>query len=407
MFCPYCGKQLPDETKFCGGCGAKLMPQAPVKKSGKATKIIAVLAVVILLLAAGSAALLLLGGNSDPWQKQYDRGMDYLSDGEYEEAAEAFLKAIKIDDDRPEAYKRAAKAYVKMEDYEAAIEILEEGIEETDDEDLVEELEDLMEKMAGESGDFTGDHSWVETTAPEVMVTVYLPTRMEKTIYDETTSVWVETYTYDQQGNMVEIVQENPKGTITTTRMMYDDAGRMIRSSYTGSTAQYIHTYVYDSLNRQIETSYNDKVYTYELDDQGRLSRYQKDESEYRVYVYGDDGCSHVLYVYNSENKLTEYTEVYCDERGNIVSTWRYHYDYSLLYRTDFIFDENNNMIKKLCYAFCSADHVGTTYTYYYDEYNNLIRVVYEGDYYSSDSDTVYTIGPVEVTESAAARLGQ
>lgn len=29
MFCAYCGNQLPEEAKFCGGCGAKAEPVQP------------------------------------------------------------------------------------------------------------------------------------------------------------------------------------------------------------------------------------------------------------------------------------------------------------------------------------------------------------------------------------------
>ena len=104
---------------------------------------------------------------------------------------------------------------------------------------------------------------------------------------------------------------------------------------------------------------------------------------------------------------MREYTDVYLDENGNIISTWRYSDGYSLLYRTDYIFDENNQKTQTLCYAFCSAEHIGTTYTYYYDEYGNLVQEVFDGDYYSSDSVTIYIISPVSVRESAAARLGQ
>lgn len=414
MFCPNCGNHLPDDSKFCGSCGAKLLTDTPVsgkKKSGKAAKIIAVIAAILLLLAAGLGIFALLGGNTDPWQEQYDLGMRYLSDGDYEEAVLAFLAAIDIDPNRPEAYKRAAKAYVKLDDYESAREILQQGIEETDDEDLMEELEELEEEMAEEFGGASaGGSAWGdnEPTEEEPIVTVYLATRMEKTIYGETTNVWVETFGYDLQGNMVERIQYKPDGGRNFTEYMeYDDEGRMIRRTYQGSSSTYVYTFVYDSLGRQIETSCNDEVYSYELDDQGRLSRYQDEDSEYNVYVYGEDGWSHVCYVYNADGTLSEYTEVYCDDRGNIVSTWRYTAEGSLLYRTDFVFDERNNEVETLCYGFCSADHVGTTYTYTYDEYDNLIRVDYDGDYYSSDSTTIYTVEPIEVTESAAARLGQ
>lgn len=411
MFCPNCGNQVPDDSKFCGSCGAKLMTDAPAKKkSGKTVKIIAIVAVILLLLAAGLTVFMLLGGNSDPWQEQYDLGMRYLSDGDYEEAVLAFLAAIDIDPNRPEAYKRAAKAYVKMDNYEAAREILLQGIEETDDEDLMEELEDLEEEMTGSSGSASGGSSWDgdDPTEPEPVVSVYLPTRMEKTIYGDTTTVWVETFAYDSRGNMVERVQYKPDGAQNFVETYtYDDQGNMVGKTYSGYSLTCTYTYFHDAIGTQLLIGENDETYDYELDDQGRIAYNKYDGDNYFRYVYADDGLSYVCYEHNPDGSIVEYTEYYLDESYNVVSTWRYTADGSLLYRTDFIFDERNNHVQTLCYGFCSADHVGTTYTYTYDEYDNLIRVDYDGDYYSSDSTTIYTVEEVYVTQSAATRLGQ
>ena len=45
------------------------------------------------------------GQNSeDKWQEQYDLGVRYLSEGNYEEAIIAFTAAIEIDAQRPEGY---------------------------------------------------------------------------------------------------------------------------------------------------------------------------------------------------------------------------------------------------------------------------------------------------------------
>ena len=67
------------------------------------------------------------------WQEQYDLGVKYLSEGNYEEAIVAFTAAIELDPKRPEAYRKAAEAYEAMGDYEAAAAILEQGFEATGD----------------------------------------------------------------------------------------------------------------------------------------------------------------------------------------------------------------------------------------------------------------------------------
>ena len=403
MFCPYCGKQLPDTSKFCEYCGQKMdsvdaKPEKKKKKWGWVVALVALAMVVALVLGGVLASC----NQNSSWQKQYDLGMRYLSDGDYEEAVIAFLAAIDIDPSRPEAYAGAAEAYVEMDEAEKAIKILKKGIKATGDEDLEELLEELEAELDGE-----GFAEPVPTAPPEISVTVYLPIRMEKTVYGETTTLWVENYTYDDYGNLVQVESINSNGEVSSVvQYFYDDQGNRIRAESSYSTGSSVYTYVYDSMGKEIQTSRNGETYAYTLDDMGRLSCYWENENTYREYVYAADGMSYRVSEY-MDGEMREYTDVYLDENGNIVSTWRYTSDHSLLYRTDYLFDENNHKIQTLCYGFCSADHVGTTYTYYYDEYGNLSQVVFDGDYYSSDSVTVYITGPVRVTESAAARLGQ
>lgn len=62
-------------------------------------------------------SILLLAGcgkSNSPttWQEQYDLGVRYLSEGNYEEAIIAFTAAIEIDPKRAEAYVGRGDAYV-------------------------------------------------------------------------------------------------------------------------------------------------------------------------------------------------------------------------------------------------------------------------------------------------------
>lgn len=88
--------------------------------------------------------------NQTSWQEQYDLGVRYLSDGNYEEAIIAFTAAIEIDPKRPEAYAKAAEAYIGLDDLEAAVEILEKGYASTGDGGLEEHLSKLKETIGGE-----------------------------------------------------------------------------------------------------------------------------------------------------------------------------------------------------------------------------------------------------------------
>ena len=46
----------------------------------------------------------------EQWQEQYDLGVRYLSEGNYEEAVIAFTAAIEIDPNQVDAYRRLADA---------------------------------------------------------------------------------------------------------------------------------------------------------------------------------------------------------------------------------------------------------------------------------------------------------
>ena len=72
------------------------------------------------------------------WQAQYDLGVRYLSEGNYEEAILAFEAAIKIDPKNADAYRKLAEAYEKTGDEDAALRTLETGAEATGDRELAD-----------------------------------------------------------------------------------------------------------------------------------------------------------------------------------------------------------------------------------------------------------------------------
>lgn len=81
------------------------------------------------------------------WQEQYDLGVRYLSEGNYEEAIIAFTAAIEIDPKRSEAYLSLAEVYVAQEDYPAAVAILQQGIEAAGSSALQERLDELESEL--------------------------------------------------------------------------------------------------------------------------------------------------------------------------------------------------------------------------------------------------------------------
>ena len=95
-------------------------------------------------------------GGKDAWHEQYDLGMRYLNDGNYQEAVIAFEAAIEIDPKRSEAYLGAADAYVGLGDYASARKILEDGLDATGNRKLQKRLDEL----ATEDGNLTGQSAF-------------------------------------------------------------------------------------------------------------------------------------------------------------------------------------------------------------------------------------------------------
>ncbi len=61
------------------------------------------------------------------WQEQYDLGVRYLEEGNYEEAIIAFSAAIEIDPKQAEGYVGLADAYIGVGNYEKADEVIAQG----------------------------------------------------------------------------------------------------------------------------------------------------------------------------------------------------------------------------------------------------------------------------------------
>lgn len=80
------------------------------------------------------------------WQGQYDLGIRYLSEGNYEEAIIAFTVAIEIDPKNKDAYLGLAEVYIAQGEFDKAEEILEKGFDITGDERLSTRLEEIKSR---------------------------------------------------------------------------------------------------------------------------------------------------------------------------------------------------------------------------------------------------------------------
>lgn len=136
MFCPNCGKELPEGAAFCPECGKALRAaapadagqatSAPAKKKKEKTGLVVAIVLLLLLAAAGATGFVLWNNdNFRCWLDVREAAKMYEAD-DYERAVEAYQRAL----DRVEASSQAidgllrvAKSYCKEENYEEALEI--------------------------------------------------------------------------------------------------------------------------------------------------------------------------------------------------------------------------------------------------------------------------------------------
>ncbi len=205
MFCNNCGKQIPDNARFCANCGNKVaVPAAPVpvtpvaepapvpvdpepvvapvyhsapaepayqepapvyempaepKKKSKKGLIILIIALVVVLAAAAVGLWLFLDAKAEKEAREklendYEAAMELVEEGKYDEALEA-LKELGDYEDSQEQVERleqlqkdydAAVKLLKDKDYEGALEAFEALEDYADSKEQAEELESLQEQ---------------------------------------------------------------------------------------------------------------------------------------------------------------------------------------------------------------------------------------------------------------------
>ena len=167
------------------------------------------------------------------WQEQYDLGIRYLSEGNYEEAIIAFTAAIEIDPKRPEGYLGLAEAFTDIGDVDAARKTLEDALEQVADSAVLEaKLEELASiQMPLEGYPKTERQDWD----------------------DGRYMIWE----YDQYGNGVVGTRYTADGEIEyRIEYTYDERGAKISSReqwYSSENAQTESVAEYDSEGRPIQ----------------------------------------------------------------------------------------------------------------------------------------------------------
>ena len=96
----------------------------------------------------------------------------YLTEMKYEQAVAEYMRIIELEPMNVEAYRGLAEAYEKMDDYEQAIAVLQQGYDMTRDESLIAYIDGLYTLSAPETEADTETTVELETTAePETTAT--------------------------------------------------------------------------------------------------------------------------------------------------------------------------------------------------------------------------------------------
>ena len=325
------------------------------------------------------------------WQEQYDLGVKYLSEGNYEEAIIAFTAAIKIDPKNPLAYIGRGGAYVgsgeteenltaARTDYEKAIELDETNV------DAWLGLADVYIRM-GEY-DKAGEvlHQALEKTENAPSIADKLAELESGSVSDSSGNIRRSshyngsgaligyfTYTYDSEGF---------RKTVTA----YDAAGNQVdygeyTRTFTGDTTQetgymeYIGDTVWLQKVVSESTTHADgsteESQTY-YDRDGNVSSY------IRIYYDSAHRCVR-REDYDPDGSLTGYHTSTYDADGRDARISHYSEDGTLEAYDEFEYDENGNMIK---HSFYNGD--GQLEEYALSQYdadgNCLGEKFYDGD---------------------------
>ena len=360
-------------------------------------KISSVLLSLVLLTACGNA-----------WQKHYDLGMKYLSDGNYEEAIIEFEAAIEIDDKNPDTYIGLAEVYIQQGDLKKAIEILEAGYEKTQQDDSIKKklketyfsyadatirkgkfkkaksiLEDASEEISADEEikaklDEMENNHFVDSDGNSYLYTYeYYPESKEgyaevtfdsngTAIFLEGKTTWYNVFEYtDGRKTKVTAYDENGNK-LGGQKIVYDENGNVIKDFEFNLPEAVLTEWEkkYDNEGRLAETK-GDKLY-------GLSGNAYK-----KKYIYKDNKIVREIYYCDSlestELKKKCTTEYNYDEEGKLQKAIQKYVE-GTESKITYSYDADGNQVSKRIYDnLYGVWEKGYYYTYEYDDSGNKI----------------------------------
>ncbi len=173
MFCSKCGAELKEGVNFCHICGTRIS-KSPVDvistseskfrtdekmilegegNDGKRIKIIAGSIAFAVIVSCVLGIVAYLNSQKDAaYDAKIEEANQYLQKLDYEKAETAYLDAIDIEPKRIEPYLELADVYVVQEEFDAALDILQEGKKKTRDEKtFIKKIEKVTKQSEADS----------------------------------------------------------------------------------------------------------------------------------------------------------------------------------------------------------------------------------------------------------------
>lgn len=290
-----------------------------------------------------ASTLIACAQKADTWREQYDLGVRYLRDGNYEEAVIAFTAAIEIDPKRAEAYVGRGDAYIgsggteenlamALRDYEKALEIDERNVA----------------AYLGAADVYIRENNYAKARET-------LERGLEK-ISDQTLS--------DKLKEIREFEEETSTGE------------KLSNILWTGKTY-----------------SYNGFYTAFEYSEEGKkiqCTRYHNDGSQINKEIY-DCERENDNYIFSADNQQHDKTVIQFDGKTIVQETGFYDGVIEYVY----YYDENGRNTKADFYNWYDENGKGSItsrHLYYYYENNNLSR----DEMFSENGKLFYTIDYAE-----------
>ena len=187
MICKNCGANIPENEIKCPNCGIENIdeteyisaaaPERVIPKGFSAKKNIVVIIIIAAALLIGGIVTAVTVSNSAAGNISASETLQlaerYLSEQNYEQAVIEFQKVLEIEPMNVEAYLGLAEAYLSLGETDKAIELLENGFEQTDSSSLKDKLEKIRENTETSAETVTVEEAISEIAATETEETAY------------------------------------------------------------------------------------------------------------------------------------------------------------------------------------------------------------------------------------------